>query len=286
MQGLVTLRFDYPVDIYVHNDSADALCRDVLNILGNGLQTLHYIVLNNNRTQLISDFGLNASQVVSNDDALLWAYSDLITPIGQAAVRNTLKQDVCKPLNDSYYGETDQSAYDSIRALYLHLQTLPKLPISSAWVWQSCRELGFFQTTYPGSNQPFSVFEEFSVTFLSSKACTGDFVRNASMPSTYQINRDNGGLQIESTVPNITFINGCRDPWCVYSIVLDCAHPPFADSIYDKFSHHRYAHYTGALWVEAARKIVEGEVVPFTFPDVLMPLTFCWQIPPARTMIT
>ena len=194
----------------INPHSNDAKCKNVLNILDNGLQTLYGIIIGDDtRGQLVEDFGVNASQVNDKDSALLWAYNDLISPIGQAAVRNSLTQDVCMPLIDAY----DDSAYDATQALYHHLQSLPKLPTNSAWTWQSCRELGYFQTTHPASSQPFQQFVELDVQYLSGKACTGDFLKDDSMPSTDQIYRTYGGLQIKSTVSNITFIQGCNDPW-------------------------------------------------------------------------
>lgn len=192
--------------------SSDAnKCHNVYSNLQNGLETLYGIIsgadTSPSQKQLYDNFGVN---VTSKDEALLWAYNDLITPIGQIAVQNTLYQHVCVPFKDAFVGS--DSGYYALQVLYRHLQALPKLPTSSAWVWQSCRELGLFETT-SGSNQPFQQFQELTGNFLSGKACTGDFVRDSSMPSVDQINRNYGGLQIGSTVPNMTFIHGCNDPW-------------------------------------------------------------------------
>lgn len=198
------------------NSGLGTKCKDVKsNILGNGLQTLYGIIKGGDtgRAQLILDFGLNASQIVDQNSSLLWAYNDLITPIGQAAVRNTLVQDVCVPLTDAYNNGNNESGYDALQDLHRHFQTLPKLPARPAWIWQSCRELGFFQTTHPGSNQPFQQFTELDVKYLSGKACTGDFLQNDSMPTTDQIYRTFGGMKILRVESNITFIQGCYDPW-------------------------------------------------------------------------
>lgn len=192
-------------------------CSNVKNILENGFNTLNSIIGDaiagdaKARDELISNFTLDASQVADKDSTLAWVYNDFITPIGQAAVRNTLYQDVCAPLTRAF-AETDDSAYGALLPFYQHLQTLPKLPTMPAWTWQSCSELGFFESTYPGSSQPFSNFIYLTAAYLFGRACQGDFSANPP-PTTDNINRNYGSLNIQTVETNVVFTHGCNDPW-------------------------------------------------------------------------
>lgn len=160
---------------------------------------------------LALEFGINPDRVKDKESALKWAYEDLFTPIGLAVVHNRTQQDVCDPLNLLYNDSTlptHGSAYPSLKTFFPALQSIPQVPISPAWMWQACRELGYFQSTYPVSGHPFAEFKELTADFLFQEACQDFGV--SQKPSTDQANRFFDGLK---TASNIGFVQGRSDPW-------------------------------------------------------------------------
>ena len=174
------------------------------------METLYQIIDGGNLAELVANFSLDPTQVKDKDSAFSWVYDDLITPIGLAVVHNKSQEDVCGPLQNAY--GSNGSGYKSIMVLYEHLQTVPKTPTSPAWVWQACRELGYFQSTYPLSGHPFAEFKELNVTYLFQRACRA-LIENPSPPDTDQFNRKYQGLNIGATVSNVSFVQGRQDPW-------------------------------------------------------------------------
>lgn len=90
------------------------------------------------------------------------------------------------------------------------------------WIWQSCNEFGFFQTT-TGVNQPFSAFaKEITVQNVGKELCeqafpgawgTGEY----NGPRITWTNTHYGNRDIASV--NTTLPNGSGDPWHALGIV-------------------------------------------------------------------
>lgn len=87
------------------------------------------------------------------------------------------------------------------------------------WIWQSCSEFGFFQTT-TGGNHPFLGFAPaMGVELIGREMCKEAYnLGNDYMgPNTVWAATNYGGRVIGAT--NVTFPNGNSDPWHALSVV-------------------------------------------------------------------
>ncbi|XP_029472070.1 putative serine protease K12H4.7 isoform X1 [Rhinatrema bivittatum] len=86
------------------------------------------------------------------------------------------------------------------------------------WVYQTCTEFGFFQST-DSTNQPFSGF---SLSYFVQQ-CTDiygpEFNFTRIVNAVGQTNEMYGGFNIQSS--RIVFSNGCVDPWHALGIIKD-----------------------------------------------------------------
>jgi thymus-specific serine protease len=89
------------------------------------------------------------------------------------------------------------------------------------WIWQSCREFGFFQTT-TGRGQPFKAFAEITVANVGKTLCEQAFPgawggQPYTGPRIEWSNTHYGNRDIASV--NTTLPNGSADPWHSLGVV-------------------------------------------------------------------
>lgn len=84
-------------------------------------------------------------------------------------------------------------------------------PSNSArpWIYQTCNEFGYFQTT-DSLNQPFHSWTQLGLSFYSA-ICSAAFDGWTAAPQVDWINTKYGGVGIAGT--NIIFPSGTADPW-------------------------------------------------------------------------
>lgn len=89
------------------------------------------------------------------------------------------------------------------------------------WIWQSCNEFGFFQTTtaqYAHTYQasPFVAFTALDIESAGAAVCRAAFGL-VEPPATFETNRRYGGRAM--LAQNVTIVNGNLDPWHALGIV-------------------------------------------------------------------
>ena len=92
---------------------------------------------------------------------------------------------------------------------------------SRQWIWQSCNEFGFFQTTgaAPGTGMrrnPFGAFGANDISAAGAAVCKAAFGLGAP-PDVAESNRRYGGRDF--LAPNVTLVNGNLDPWHALGVV-------------------------------------------------------------------
>ena len=87
------------------------------------------------------------------------------------------------------------------------------------WIWQSCHEFGWFQTTSaPAKLHPFAAFTANNVKNAGRATCEGAFGLDGYTGPNVHWELDNyGGRDLAGA--NITMVNGNMDPWHALSIV-------------------------------------------------------------------
>ena len=106
--------------------------------------------------------------------------------------------------------EKCQSAsYDSFVKFLTHDTGLPTNAMRS-WIYQSCAEFGYFQTT-DSPNQPFHAFKEISGLKFSRQWCYDGFDGWTADPAIDYTNTKYGATDIDVT--NVVFTSGTIDPW-------------------------------------------------------------------------
>ena len=87
------------------------------------------------------------------------------------------------------------------------------------WVWQSCNEFGFFQTTTaPAANHPFSALGGNDVGVAGRATCEAAFgLDGYTGPLARESNTRYGGRDIAGA--NVSMVNGNMDPWHALSVV-------------------------------------------------------------------
>jgi len=88
-----------------------------------------------------------------------------------------------------------------------------------SWVFQTCNEFGYFQTT-DSENQPFGDLVPVS---YYAELCEKAFGRKFNTPQLiYDTNQIYGGKNIRPTdTSNILFVNGNIDPWHALGVISD-----------------------------------------------------------------
>lgn len=119
---------------------------------------------------------------------------------GDQCIQNNWTSDVIEPLtNITFDGES------SMRQ----------------WIWQSCNEFGFFQTT-TGASQPFASFADVNIDVVGRQLCQHAYgIADYAGPNTVWAATYYGGRKISAA--NVTFPNGnmVRIPWPYHPV------PPF-----------------------------------------------------------
>jgi len=96
------------------------------------------------------------------------------------------------------------------------------------WIWQSCNEFGYFQTTTgPSSSNPFSAFTANTIDVAGRALCEAAFGLEAP-PATQETNTFYGARELLAA--NVTMVNGAMDPWHALSVV-DKADPYFQSCV-------------------------------------------------------
>ena len=84
------------------------------------------------------------------------------------------------------------------------------------WIWQSCNEFGFFQTT-TGAAQPFAGFA-IAIANAGTLLCQQAYgLPGYTAPNTAWAATNYGGRRISAT--NVTIPNGSADPWHALGVV-------------------------------------------------------------------
>jgi hypothetical protein len=99
------------------------------------------------------------------------------------------------------------------------------------WIWQSCNEFGFFQTT-TGPAHPFTAFDQVDVHKAGLLLCQQAYGLPASYtgPDTAAANTNYGARDMQGS--NIAMVNGNMDPWHALGVVN--ASDPFYESCNDE----------------------------------------------------
>jgi len=97
------------------------------------------------------------------------------------------------------------------------------------WIWQSCNEFGYFQTTTStgAGLSPFAAFANNTIAVAGKALCEGLFGLSRP-PATEETNTFYGGRQL--LAENVTIVNGGMDPWHSLSIV-DAADPYYESCV-------------------------------------------------------
>lgn len=92
------------------------------------------------------------------------------------------------------------------------------------WIWQSCNEFGFFQTTVsPSKLNPFRPFVHNDIATVGKTLCEEVYgFSNYSGAATISANINYGGRSV--ITPGITFPNGDSDPWHALGVVDPADH--------------------------------------------------------------
>eukprot|EP01102_Stenamoeba_stenopodia_P004785 TRINITY_DN1514_c0_g1_i1.p1 TRINITY_DN1514_c0_g1~~TRINITY_DN1514_c0_g1_i1.p1 ORF type:complete len:334 (-),score=89.52 TRINITY_DN1514_c0_g1_i1:142-1143(-) len=124
-----------------------------------------------------------------------------------------LNNDIFNP-----YGECLDISYNDSIAYLQNTNQSAGSASSRAWVYQTCTEFGYFQTT-DSSNQPFGNL----VPLNSSLEMCNDVFGQDFDPSQRiaQTNVYYGGKNIKNGPTNILFVNGDIDPWHVLGITAN-----------------------------------------------------------------
>lgn len=159
------------------------------DIMGNVQGTIQY---NNEHLNVANVTNICNTMAVADDD--ISAYDKFI--ILSANYRLSAGQE-CE----------DASWSDTIK----YLSASAKDPTNAArpWVFQTCNEFGYFQTT-DSKNQPFHAWSVLNTNF-SFAMCNDSFGGWSHAPQTAWINQEYGDVHIAGT--NILFPSGTIDPW-------------------------------------------------------------------------
>lgn len=116
-----------------------------------------------------------------------------------------------------YYKQSCEDASWNDTIEYLSVTGVPR-----CWVYQTCNEFGYFQTT-DSVNQPFKSWKLLNVD-LSLNMCTAAYDGWNVDPQTAWINQMYGDIQIDGS--NIVFPAGTIDPWHALGVFNDTAPLP------------------------------------------------------------
>lgn len=100
-------------------------------------------------------------------------------------------------------------SYDSFVKMLTHDTGVPTNAMRS-WIYQSCAEFGYFQTT-DSPNQPFHAFKEISGLKFSRQWCYDGYDGWTADPAIAYTNTKYGATDIDVT--NVVFTSGTIDPW-------------------------------------------------------------------------
>ena len=85
------------------------------------------------------------------------------------------------------------------------------------WIWQSCNEFGFFQTT-SGANHPFAAFKALGIEYAGRLICEQAYnLKGYKQPNTQWANTNYGNRDLQAT--NVVTPNGNMDPWHALGLV-------------------------------------------------------------------
>jgi len=88
---------------------------------------------------------------------------------------------------------------------------------SRQWIWQSCNEFGFFQST-SGGGQPFSPFKAVGIELAGKRICEDAFgMKRYKGPNALWTITNYGGRDLQGA--NIVVVNGNMDPWRALGLV-------------------------------------------------------------------
>jgi hypothetical protein len=85
------------------------------------------------------------------------------------------------------------------------------------WIWQSCNEFGFFQTT-SGADHPFTAFKALGLELAGTRVCEEAYgLKRYRGPNTQWANTNYGSRDLQGS--NIAIVNGNMDPWHALGLV-------------------------------------------------------------------
>lgn len=113
-------------------------------------------------------------------------------------------RDVLKPLKERHFSGPGCAAAGNCTAM-------------RQWIYQSCREFGFFQTT-TGLGHPFVPFSSLTIQNAGAAICQ-DAYGISALPQVTWSNTAYGGRSVRGT--NITLVNGSMDPWHALGVIND-----------------------------------------------------------------
>eukprot|EP01063_Lacrimia_lanifica_P007146 TRINITY_DN14523_c0_g1_i1.p1 TRINITY_DN14523_c0_g1~~TRINITY_DN14523_c0_g1_i1.p1 ORF type:complete len:546 (+),score=150.30 TRINITY_DN14523_c0_g1_i1:61-1698(+) len=125
-------------------------------------------------------------------------FVDKSAPFQDRCVESSWEKDMIKPLQSTKFDGSSSSRQ---------------------WIWQSCNEFGFFQTTSGASaDNAFGAFKALGVDKAGQKLCAEVFhLRNYTGPNTLWANTNYGNRDLQAT--NVVTPNGNMDPWHALGIV-------------------------------------------------------------------
>ncbi|XP_067012068.2 putative serine protease K12H4.7 [Anabrus simplex] len=156
-------------------------------------------------------------------------------------------QAVCNQVTDPRYGGTPLKRYSSLaphfNCLDVRFSSLVQNygndswdanPTYRAWIYQTCSEYGYYQTT-DSPNQPFS--KGFPLEFFIDQCAAlygKEFNKDLVDSAVQRTNLLYGGRNPQVT--NVVFVNGGSDPWHVLGVLEDLS-PSAQAVVIDGFSH-------------------------------------------------
>lgn len=117
-------------------------------------------------------------------------------PFSKRCLQHSYEDDVIKPLRNTTF-----DGHSSMRQ----------------WIYQSCNEFGYFQTT-TGKGHPFSALIEGGIELLGRVLCEQAYdLQGYTAPNTKWANTNYGNRAFGAD--GVTFVNGNADPWHALGIV-------------------------------------------------------------------
>jgi len=110
------------------------------------------------------------------------------------------------------------------------------------WFYQTCTEVGFYQTCDPDSDCPFTSSPWVNTLSMNLDLCTHAFgISNTSVLANVETSNGQYGGRTPD-IDRILYVNGADDPWSSQSIVVSSTTHDLPAIVVEGASHHPWTH--------------------------------------------